>query len=152
MRYKARTPFIIRCFRNAIENVSSRFEHRDNPPNGWRNNLLTLSKVAAGVAGAAVSIIGFACLRNCLNKDLKEGERQLNGRAPFDYAVLCLAIYEAKDELHISTETGDAKIFMTPDTDNDVYFSQVTEAARLDTALRPCTSGSTPAQTKIRKI
>ncbi len=127
MRYKARTPFIIRCFRNAIENVSSRFEHRDNPPNGWRDNLLTLSKVAAGVAGAAVSIIGFACLRNCLNKDLKEGERQLNGRAPFDYAVLCLAIYEAKEKLYISSETGRATIFMTPAASNDVYFSQITE-------------------------
>ena len=127
MRCKARTPFIVRCFRNAVKNGPYCFQHQNYPPNGWRDNLLTLSKVAAGVAGAAVSIIGFACLRNCLNKDLKEGERQLNGRAPFDYAVLCLAIYEAKDELHISTETGDAKIFMTPDTDNDVYFSQVTE-------------------------
>ena len=110
-----------------LKTVHTASEHQDYPPNVWRDSLLTFSTVAAGVAGAAVSIIGFACLRNCPNKDLKDSEQSLNGQPPFDYAVLCLAIYEAKDELHISTETGDAKIFMTPDTDNDVYFSQVTE-------------------------
>ena len=104
MRCKTRTPFIFRCFRNAIENSSYCFEHRDSPPSVWRYNLLTLSEVAAGVAGAAVSIIGFACLRNCRNKDFKKGEGELNAQTPFDYAVLCLAIYEAKDELHISTK------------------------------------------------
>ena len=127
MRCKARTPFIVRCFRNAVKNGPYCFQHRNYPPNLWRDSLLTFSTVAAGVAGAAVSIIGFACLRNCLNKDLKEGERQLNGRAPFDYAVLCLAIYEAKEELHIFTETESAKILMTPEGNNDIYFSEVTE-------------------------
>jgi hypothetical protein len=47
--------------------------------------------------------------------------------APFDYAVLCLAIYEAKTELRISTKTAGAKIFMTPAASNDIYFSQITE-------------------------
>ena len=89
--------------------------------------MLTLSRIATGVAGAAVSAIGFACLRNCPNEDLKVGERQLNGGTPFDYAVLCLAIYEAKERLHISTETGGVKIFMTPAGSSDVYFSQITE-------------------------
>ena len=52
---------------------------------------------------------------------------QLNGGAPFDYAVLCLAIYEAKEKLYISSETGRATIFMTPAGSSDVYFSRITE-------------------------
>ncbi len=79
------------------------------------------------MAGAAVAVIGFACLRNCPNKDLKDGEGQLNGGAPFDYAVLCMAIYEAKERLYISAETGSTTIFMTPAGSNDVYFSRITE-------------------------
>ena len=152
MRCQARTPFIIRCFRNAIENSSYCFEHRDNPPKSWRYSLLTLSKVAAGVAGAAVPIIGFACLRNCPNKDLKDSETQLNGGAPFDYAVLCLAIYEAKDELHISTETGDAKILMTPERDNDVYFSQVTERPDWTQLSAPSRRGQLPHRLQYAKL
>ena len=89
--------------------------------------MLTASRIATGVAGAAVAVIGFACLRNCPNKDLKESEGQLRGMAPFDYAVLCLAIYEAKTELRISTKTAGAKIFMTPAGSNDIYVSQITE-------------------------
>ena len=127
MRCKARTPFIFRCFRNALENSPYCFEHRNYPPSGWRYSLLTLARIATGVAGVVVPIICFACLRNCPNKDLKVSEKQLSGGAPFDSAVLCLAIYEAKEELHISTETGGAKIFMTPEGDSDVYFSEVTE-------------------------
>lgn len=127
MRCKARTPFIFRCFRNAVENSPYCSEHQNYPPSGWRYGLLTASRIATGVAGAAVAVIGFACLRNCPNKDLKESEGQLNGHPPFDYAVLCLAIYEAKTELHISTEARRAKIFMTPAASNDVYFSQITE-------------------------
>ncbi len=127
MRCKARTPFIFRCFRNAVENSPYCFEHRHYPPSGWRYSLLMLSTIATGVAGAAVLIIGFACLRNCRNKDLKGGTKQMNGRAPFDYAVLCLAIYELKEEVHISTETGRFKIFMMPEGDSDIYFSEVAE-------------------------
>ena len=127
MRCKARTPFIFRCFRNAVENSPYCSEHQNYPPSGWRYGLLTASRIATGVAGAAVAVIGFACLRNCPNKDLKDSEGQLNGGAPFDYAVLCLAIYEAKTELHISTEARGAKIFMTPAASNDVYFSRITE-------------------------
>ncbi len=127
MRCKARTPFIFRCFRNAVENSPYCSEHQNYPPTGWRHGLLTASRIATGVAGAAVAVIGFACLRNCLNKDLKESEGQLRGMAPFDYAVLCLAIYEAKTELRISTETDGATIFMTPAASNDVYFSRITE-------------------------
>ena len=127
MRCKARTPFIFRCFRNAVENSPYCLEHQNYPPSGWRYGLLTASRIATGVAGAAVAVIGFACLRNCPNKDLKESEGQLNGQPPFDYAVLCLAIYEAKEKLYISTETSGATIFMTPSGSNDVYFSQITE-------------------------
>ena len=127
MRCKARTPFIFQCCRSATENSPYCFEHRNYPPNGWRYSLLTLARIATGVAGAVVPVIGFACLRNCPNKDLKDSEQQLNGGAPFDYAVLCLAIYEAKEELRISTETGGAKIFMTPAGSSDIYFSQITE-------------------------
>jgi hypothetical protein len=152
MRCKVRTPFIFRCFRNALEDSPYCSEHQNYPPSGWRYSVLTLSRIATGVAGAAVAVIGFACLRNCLNKDLKEGERQLNGRAPFDYAVLCLAIYEAKDELHISTETGDAKIFMTPDTDNDVYFSQVTERPDWTQLSAPSRRGQLPHRLQYAKF
>ena len=152
MRCKARTLFIVRCFRNAIENSSYCFEHRDNPPKGWRYNLLTLSKVAAGAAGAAVSIIGFACLRNCRNKDFKNGERELNAQTPFDYAVLCLAIYEAKDELHISIKTGGAKILMTPETDNDVYFAQVTERPDWTQLSAPSRRGQLPHRLQYAKF
>ena len=127
MRCKARTPFIFRCFRNALEDSPYCLEHQNYPPTGWRHSVLTLSRIATGVAVAAVSVISFACVRNCPNKDLKESEAQLNGGAPFDYAVLCLAIYEAKEKLHISSETGRATIFMTPAASNDVYFSQITE-------------------------
>ena len=127
MRCKARTPFIFRCFRSALENSPYCSEHQNYPPSGWRYGLLTASRIVTGVAGAAVAVIGFACLRNCPNKDLKDSEGQLNGQPPFDYAVLCLAIYEAKTELYISTETRSAKIFMTPAASNDVYFSQITE-------------------------
>ena len=127
MRCKARTPFIFRCFRNALENSPYCLEHQDYPPNGWRYGLLTASRIATGVAGAAVAVIGFACLRNCPNKDLKDSEEQLNEAPLFDYAVLSLAIYEAKTELDISTETSGVKIFMTPAASNDVYFSQITE-------------------------
>ena len=127
MRCKARTPFIFRCHRNALENSPYCSEHQNYPPSGWRSGLLTASRIATGIAGAAVAVIGFACLRNCPNKDLKEGEGQLRGMAPFDYAVLCLAIYEAKTELRISTKTDGAQIFMTPAASNDVYFSRITE-------------------------
>ena len=127
MRCKARTPFIFGCHRNALENSPYCSEHQNYPPSGWRYGLLTASRIATGVAGAAVAIIGFACLRNCPNKDLKESEGQLRGMAPFEYAVLCLAIYEAKTELRISTKTDDATIFMTPAASNDVYFSRITE-------------------------
>lgn len=127
MRCKARTPFIFRCHRNAIENSPYCAEHQNYPPTGWRYGLLTASRIATGIAGAAVTVIGFACLRNCPNKDMKESEGQLRGMAPFDYAVLCLAIYEAKTELRISTKTDGAKIFMTPAASNDVYFSRITE-------------------------
>ena len=127
MRCKARTPFIFRCFRNALEDSPYCLEHQNYPPSGWRHSVLTLSRIATGVAVAAVSVISFACVRNCPNKDLKESEAQLNGGAPFDYAVLCLAIYEAKEKLHISSETGRATIFMTPAGSSDVYFSQITE-------------------------
>ena len=127
MRCKARTPFIFRCLRNAVEGSPYCSAHQNYPPSGWRYGLLTASRIATGVAGAAVAVIGFACLRNCPNKDLKESEGQLSGMAPFDYAVLCLAIYEAKTELRISTETDGATIFMTPAGGNDVYFSQITE-------------------------
>ena len=127
MRCKARTPFIFRCFRNALEDSPYCLEHQDYPPSGWRYGLLTASRIATGVAGAAVAVIGFACLRNCPNKDLKDSEQSLNGQPPFDYAVLCLAIYEAKETLYISTEASRAKIFMTPAASNDVYFSQITE-------------------------
>ena len=127
MRCKARTPFIFRCFRNAVENGPYCFEHRHYPPSGWRYSVLTLVRIATGVAGAAIAVTGFACLRNCPNKDLKKSERQLSGRAPFDSAVLCLAIYQAKEELHISTDTGGTTIFMTPAGDSDVYFSEVAE-------------------------
>ncbi len=129
MRCKARTPFILRCFRNAVENSPYCLEHQNYPPSGWRYSLLTLSRIATGVAGVAISIIGFACLRNCPSKDLKESEQQLNGHPPFDYAVLCLAIYEAKEKLHISAETGGTTIFMTPAGSSDVYFSKITEQA-----------------------
>ena len=127
MRCKARTPFIFRCFKTALANSPYCSEHQNYPPSGWRYGLLTASRIATGVAGAAVAVIGFACLRNCPNKDLKDSEGQLNGGAPFDYAVLCLAIYEAKERLYISAETGGATIFMTPAASNDVYFSQITE-------------------------
>ena len=127
MRCKARTPFIFRCFRDTLGNSPYCFEHQNYPPSGWRYGLLTVSRIATGVAGAAAAVIGFACLRNCLNKDLKESEQQLNGQQPFDYAVLCLAIYEAKTELHIATGTGEAKIFMTPSGSSDIYFAQITE-------------------------
>ena len=127
MRCKARTPFIFRCFRNAAENSPYCSEHQNYPPSGWRYGLLTASRVATGLAGAAVAVIGFACLRNCPNKDLKDSEGQLNGQLSFDYAVLCLAIYEAKETLHISKETGGVKIFMTPAGSSDVYFSRITE-------------------------
>ena len=111
MRCKARTPFIFRCFRNALEDSPYCLEHQNYPPSGWRHSVLTLSRIVTGVAVAAVSVIGFACVRNCPNKDLKESEAQLNGGAPFDYAVLCLAIYEAKEKLHISSETGPSHDF-----------------------------------------
>ena len=127
MRCKARTPFIFRCHRNALEDSPYCSKHQNYPPSGWRYGLLTASRIVTGVAGAAVAIIGFACLRNCPNKDLKESEGQLNGGAPFDYAVLCLAIYEVKETLYISTETSRATIFMTPAGSNDVYFSRITE-------------------------
>lgn len=127
MRCKARTPFIFRCFRNAVEDSPYCSEHQNYPPRGWRYGLLTASRIATGIAGAAVAVIGFASLRNCLNKDLRDSEGQLSGMAPFDYAVLCLAIYEAKTELRISTETGRYTIFMTPAASNDVYFSRITE-------------------------
>ncbi len=127
MRCKARTPFIFRCFRNAVENSPYCSKHQNYPPTGWRYGLLTASRIATGIAGAAVAVIGFACLRNCPNKDLKESEGQLNGQPPFDYAVLCLAIYEAKEALYLSTETGGSTIFMTPAGSSDVYFSRITE-------------------------
>ena len=127
MRCKARTPFIFRCFRRALEDSPYCLEHQNYPPSGWRYGLLTASRIATGVAGAAVAVIGFACLRNCPNQDLKDSEGQLNGAVPFDYAVLCLAIYEAKEKLYISTGTGGATIFMTPAGSSDVYFSQITE-------------------------
>ncbi len=127
MRCKARTPFIFRCLRNAVEDSPYCLEHQNYPPRGWRYGLLTASRVATGIAGAAVAVIGFACLRNCPNKDLKDSEGQLNGVPPFDYAVLCLAIYEAKETLYLSTETGRSTIFMTPAGSNDVYFSRITE-------------------------
>ena len=127
MRCKARTPFIFRCFRNALEDSPYCLEHQNYPPSGWRHSVLTLSRIATGVAGLRSAVIGFACVRNCPNKDLKDSEGQLNGGAPFDYAVLCLAIYEAKEKLYISSETGRATIFMTPAASNDVYFSQITE-------------------------
>ena len=127
MRCKARTPFIFRCFRNAVEGSPYCSVHQNYPPSGWRYGLLTASRIATGVTGAAVAVIGFACLRNCPNKDLKDSERQLNAAPLFDYAVLSLAIYEAKTELYIATETSGVKIFMTPAASNDVYFSQITE-------------------------
>ena len=127
MRCKARTPFIFRCLRNAVENSPYCLEHQNYPPSGWRSGLLTASRIATGVAGAAVAVIGFACLRNCPNKDLKDSEEQLNAAPLFDYAVLGLAIYEAKTELHLATETNGVKIFMTPAASNDIYFSRITE-------------------------
>ena len=127
MRCKARTPFIFRCFKNALEDSPYCLEHQNYPPSGWRYGLLTASRIVTGVAGAAVAVISFACLRNCPNKDLKESEQPLNGQPPFDYAVLCLAIYEAKTELCISTEASRTTIFMTPAASNDVYFSRITE-------------------------
>ena len=127
MRCKARTPFIFRCLRTALEDSPYCSAHQNYPPSGWRYGLLTASRIATGVAGAAVAVIGFACLRNCPNKDLKDSEEQLSAAPLFDYAVLGLAIYGAKTELHISTETSGVKIFMTPAASNDVYFSQITE-------------------------
>ena len=127
MRCKARTPFIFRCLRSAVEGSPYCSAHQNYPPSGWRYGLLTASRIATGVAGAAVAVIGFACLRNCPNKDLKDSEEQLTGAPLFDYAVLSLAIYEAKTELNISTETSGIKIFMTPTASNDVYFSRITE-------------------------
>ena len=148
MRCKARTPFIFRCFRNAIEGSPYCSEHQTYPPSGWRYGLLTASRIATGVAGAAVAIIGFACLRNCPNKDFKESEGQLSGMAPFDYAVLCLAVYEAKTELRISTATDAAKIFMTPSASNDVYFSQITEPPNWMQLSAPSRRGQLPAALK----
>ena len=144
MRCKARTPFIFRCLRNALENSPYCSEHQNYPPSGWRYGLLTASRIATGVVGAAVSIIGFACLRNCLNKDLKEGDGHLNGQPPFDYAVLCLAIYEAKEAIHLSTETGGAKIFMTPAGSSDVYFSRITEPPDWRQLSAPSRRGQLP--------
>ena len=144
MRCKARTPFIFRCFRNAVENSPYCAEHQDYPPSGWRYGLLTASRIATGIAGAAVAVVGFACLRNCPNKDLKESEGQLRGMAPFDYAVLCMAIYEAKTELQIATETGVAKIFMTPAASNDVYFSRITEPPNWTQLSAPSRRGQLP--------
>ena len=152
MRCKARTPFIVRCFRNALANSPYCSEHQNYPPSGWRYSVLTLSRIAIGVAGTAIAVIGFACVRNCPNKDLKESEAQLNGGAPFDYAVLCLAIYEAKDELHISTETGDAKILMTPERDNDVYFSQVMERPDWTQLSAPSRRGQLPHRLQYAKF
>ena len=127
MRCKARTPFIFRCFKSAVEGSPYCSAHQNYPPSGWRYGLLTASRIATGIAGAAVTVIGFACLRNCPNKDLKDSERQLNAAPLFDYAVLSLAIYKAKTELYISTEISGVKIFMTPAASNDVYFSRITE-------------------------
>ena len=127
MRCKARTPFIFRCFGNAVEDSLYCSKHQNYPPSGWRYGLLTASRIATGVAGAAVAVIGFACLRNCPNKDLKDSEEQLKAAPLFDYAVLSLAIYEAKETLYISAETSRSTIFMTPAGSNDVYFSRITE-------------------------
>ena len=104
--------------------------------------------MATGVAGAAIAVIGFACLRNCPNRDLKESERQLHGQPPSDYAVLCLAIYEAKTELHITTETGEAKIFMTPAGSSDVYFTQITEPPDWMQLSAPSRRGQLPKRLK----
>ena len=152
MRCKARTPFIFRCFRNAVENSPYCFEHRNYPPSGWRYGLLTASRIATGVAGAAGAVIGFACLRNCPNRDLKEGERRLNGQGPFDYAVLCLAIYEAKEKLYISTETGSTTIFMTPAGSSDVYFSKITEPPNWMQLSAPSRRGQLPEGLKSARF
>lgn len=148
MRCKARTPFIFRCFRDALENSPYCFEHQNYPPDGWRYGLLTFSRILTGVAGATAAVIGFACLRNCTNRDLKESEGQLNGQPPFNYAVLCLAIYEAKTELHIATKTSAAKIFMTPAGSSDIYFTQITEPPDWMHLSAPSRRGQLPKRLK----
>lgn len=152
MRCKARTPFIFRCFKRAIENSPYCFQHQNYPPSDWRYGLLMLSRVVTGIVGAVGALIGFACLRNCLNRDFKAGEKQLNAQKSFDYAVLCLAVYEAKKELQIRSEASDVRIFMTPEGNGDVYFSERTESPDWRHLSAGSRQGQLPDQLKDAKF